>query len=97
MGNRSSQDPRNGSEAEDPLTNQEKTLQEDAKHDRPEGREQEEAHEEGDGAEEDEGFDYLAYAQERAMFFWGDCLQMGFIKPEDLPESMKDKIKMLRY
>ena len=71
-------------------------LAEDAKHDRPEGREQEEAHEEGDEGDEDE-FDYLAYAQERAMFFWGDCLQLGIVKEEDLPEKMKGMVKMVKY
>ena len=82
----------------DPLTEEEKALREEAKHDRPEGREQEEAHEEGNRAdEEEEEFDYLSYAQERAMFFWGDCLQMGFIKPEELPDSMKYKIKIVKY
>ena len=96
----------------DPLTAEEEALKEDAKHDRPEGRAQEEAHDEGDAddsqtattteegtdAGEEEGdFDYLAYAQERAMFFWGDCLQMGFVKLEDFPVEMRDKLKIVRY
>jgi len=38
-------------------------------------------------------FDYLAYAQERAFFFWGDCVSMGFISLEELPEEMRSKIK----
>ncbi|KAL7621437.1 hypothetical protein AAE478_008759 [Parahypoxylon ruwenzoriense] len=45
--------------------------------------------EESDAAE----FDYLAYAQERAMFFWGDCIKMGLLKEEDLPESVRAKVK----
>ncbi|CAJ2504299.1 Uu.00g116930.m01.CDS01 [Anthostomella pinea] len=51
--------------------------------------------------EEEEGdphaFDYLGYAQERAMFFWGDCVSLGLVKVEDLPESMKGKLKVVDY
>lgn len=47
--------------------------------------------------EEDEEFDYLGYAQHRAFFFWGDALQMGFVKPEDLPEDTREKIKNVPY
>jgi len=79
----------------DPLDPEVQALREDAKQDRPEGREQQEAHEEGD--EEVVEFDYLAYAQDRAMFFWGDCLQMGFVKEGELPESMKEKVKIVKY
>jgi len=35
---------------------------------------------------EDEGFDYLSYARERALFFWGDALQFGFVTEEELEE-----------
>ena len=80
----------------DPLDQEEKEQKEDAKHDRPEGRTQEEAHAEGE-EEESAEFDYLAYAQDRAMFFWGDCLQMGLIKEEELPERMKKMIKIVPY
>jgi choline kinase len=82
----------------DPLSADSQALAEDARHDRPEGREQEEAHEEGDAEGEDEDeFDYLAYAQERAMFFWGDCLQLGIVKEEELPESMRGMLKIVNY
>jgi choline kinase len=77
----------------DPADEEVKEKQEAAKHDRPEGREQEEAHAEGE-EEQHEEFDYLAYAQDRAMFFWGDCVQMGLVKEEDLPEKLR---KMIRY
>ncbi|TGJ85647.1 hypothetical protein E0Z10_g3104 [Xylaria hypoxylon] len=40
------------------------------------------------------GFDYLGYAQERAMFFWGDCVTSGLIKLEDLPEAVRNNIKL---
>ncbi|KAJ5581603.1 Choline kinase N-terminal [Penicillium sp. DV-2018c] len=45
--------------------------------------------------EEDEGdFDYLAYAQDRAIFFWGDLLSMNLIKAEDLPAPLVEHIKL---
>ncbi|KAK5938276.1 hypothetical protein PMZ80_009246 [Knufia obscura] len=81
----------------DPLDEEVKERQEEAKHDRPEGRGQEEAHQEGDGQEEEEDFNYLAYAQERAMFFWGDCILMGIVKEEDLPEAMRPHVKYVKY
>ena len=47
--------------------------------------------------EEGEEFDYLAYAQERAMFFWGDCIQMGLVKEEELPEELRKSAKTVPY
>jgi len=47
--------------------------------------------------EEHEEFDYLGYAQHRAMFFWGDMLQMGLVKEDELPEDMKAKVKVVPY
>lgn len=47
--------------------------------------------------EEDEQFDYLSYAQSRAMFFWGDCVQQGVVELEELPESVKNRIKFVEY
>lgn len=38
-------------------------------------------------------FDYLAYAQDRALFFWSDLLALGFIKEEELPTDMIPHIK----
>lgn len=63
---------------------------------RPESRGEsgEERHEE---EEEEDGFDYLGYAQERAMFFWGDILQHGIVKREDLPEELLSKVKVVEY
>ncbi|KAI1806967.1 kinase-like protein [Daldinia bambusicola] len=46
--------------------------------------------EEVDEAEE---FDYLAYAQDRAMFFLGDCVKLGLITEEDLPQEIRGKLK----
>lgn len=47
--------------------------------------------------EEEEEFDYLAYAQDRAMFFWGDCIQMGIVKEEELPADLRGRIKKVSY
>ncbi|KAI0476242.1 kinase-like domain-containing protein [Xylariaceae sp. FL0804] len=50
-----------------------------------------------DEAGDPEAFDYLRYAQERAMFFWGDCVSCGLVKLEDLPEDLRSKLKILDY
>lgn len=55
-----------------------------------------EGDEEGEGEEEEE-FDYLGYAQDRAMFFWGDVLQLGIVTREQLPATLLDKIKRVQY
>lgn len=47
--------------------------------------------------ESEEGFDYLSYAHERALFFWGDCVQMGLVKLEELPEGLRGRVKLLEY
>lgn len=84
----------------DPLGKDTLAKQKEAKADRPESREIEESHREGDDEEEEasqEEFDYLAYAQDRAMFFWGDCLQLGLVKEENLPQELLRKVKTLKY
>jgi choline kinase len=43
--------------------------------------------------DEEDGFDYLAYAQDRAMFFWSDLLTLGLINPDDLPAPMVEHIR----
>ena len=45
----------------------------------------------------EEDFDYLGYAQERAMFFWGDVLQLGIVKKEELPQELLSKVKIVEY
>lgn len=47
---------------------------------------------ESDGGENDE-FDYLAYSQERAMFFWADMLSLGLTKKEELPGQLVESAK----
>ncbi|KAF3050057.1 hypothetical protein E8E11_008598 [Didymella keratinophila] len=48
-------------------------------------------------AQEDEEFDYLAYAQDRAMFVWGDLVGMGLVKKEELPETLRNRMKIVEY
>ncbi|OAX81097.1 hypothetical protein ACJ72_04564 [Emergomyces africanus] len=38
-------------------------------------------------------FDYLAYAQDRALFFWADVFSLGLIRETDLPPDMAERIK----
>ena len=48
--------------------------------------------------DDDEGeFDYLGYAHERAMFFWGDVLQSGLVKRDELPEELLKNVKIVEY
>ncbi|KAF2997920.1 hypothetical protein E8E13_005033 [Curvularia kusanoi] len=48
-------------------------------------------------AQDDEEFDYLAYAQDRAMFVWGDLVGMGLVKREELPEALVQRMKVVEY
>ncbi|CAL3962255.1 unnamed protein product [Diplocarpon coronariae] len=53
---------------------------------------------EGEAAEDEEDeFDYLAYAQDRAMFFWGDVLGLGIVKREELPDELLRRVKIVEY
>ncbi|KAL9095085.1 MAG: hypothetical protein Q9165_002688 [Trypethelium subeluteriae] len=52
---------------------------------------------EGDAEGEAEEFDYLAYAHERALFFWGDVLQAGIIGEEELPEELRARVKRVEH
>ncbi|KAG6040401.1 hypothetical protein E4U41_000645 [Claviceps citrina] len=54
--------------------------------------EQEQEQEQESGADE---FDYLRYAQDRAAFFWGDCVQLGLVRREDLPEKLRSRLKIV--
>lgn len=48
-------------------------------------------------AEQEAEFDYLAYAQERALFFWGDVVSLGLVKREELPEGIRGRIKVVDF
>lgn len=56
---------------------------------------EEKPEEETEGDAED--FDYLAYAHERALFFWGDVLQEGVVAEEELPEELRARVKKVEY
>ena len=56
--------------------------------------------EEADASEKEEveeEFNYLGYAQHRALFFWADAIQLGLVKAEDLPEELRGKVKTVPY
>ena len=44
---------------------------------------------------EEEDFDYLGYAQERASLFWGDMLQLGLVRTQELPAGLLARIKTI--
>jgi choline kinase len=53
---------------------------------------------EAEAVEEDgDEFDYLAYAQDRALFFWGDVVGLGIVKKEELPESLVKRLKSVDH
>ncbi|RAR11980.1 kinase-like protein [Stemphylium lycopersici] len=47
--------------------------------------------------QDEEEFDYLTFANDRAMFVWGDALRMGIVSSSDLPEELLNKIKLVEY
>ncbi|KAE9982805.1 hypothetical protein EG327_005747 [Venturia inaequalis] len=48
-----------------------------------------------DVKDEDEEFDYLAYTFERVMFFWGDAVELGLVKLEELSKNVQENIKVV--
>lgn len=81
-----------GGEASDPLDAEAQGLREDLLAKRPD------PNEEGDEAEtEDAEFDYLAYARSRAMFFWGDALELGIVEEKDLPKDVLASVLRVGY
>jgi choline kinase len=51
----------------------------------------------GDNTAEADEFDYLSYAQDRAMFFLGDCVLLGFVDKAELPEDVQQRLKLVEY
>lgn len=43
--------------------------------------------------DEEDGFDYLAYAQDRALFFWSDLLALNLVNADELPTPMVEHIR----
>lgn len=62
-----------------------------------EQKEQNEEKEDEEEEEDEEGgeFDYLSYAQDRALFFWGDVVQLGLVKVEELPDALRTRMKIV--
>ena len=83
----------------DPLSAEMELAAESAKGKRPEGHVAE-ALAQGQVVEpeeeEEEEFDYLAYAQDRALFFWGDVLNLGVLEVE-VPEDVRRRAKIVDY
>lgn len=50
----------------------------------------------GEGEVGEHEFDYLSYAQERALFFLGDCLRMGLVTEEELG-GVRERVKIVEY
>ena len=47
--------------------------------------------------DDDAEFDYLAYAQDRALFFWGDVLELGLVQEDELPPDVVSRAKRIGY
>lgn len=49
--------------------------------------------------DESDEFDYLAYAQDRALFFWADLVALGIVQRDQLPQSLLEGIegRMIDY
>jgi choline kinase len=43
--------------------------------------------------DEADEFDYLAYAQDRAMFFWADLVSLGFVRKDQLPPLLAEHVE----
>lgn len=61
------------------------------------GEDKEEEKEEDKDDADEHAFDYLAYAHERALFFWGDALRMGFVGEGELPAEVRGRAKVVEY
>lgn len=78
----------------DPLSPEIQDVVRDAHDKRPDSVE---VGKEAEEEDQEEGFDYLGYSQDRAMFFWGDVLQLGIVKKDDLPAELIEKVKVVEY
>ncbi|KAL8689840.1 MAG: hypothetical protein Q9218_004572 [Villophora microphyllina] len=87
--------PATGQAGSDPLSPELQQMVIDVKEKRPEEASGGEGV--GDGEEGEDEFDYLAYARERAMFFWGDMLRLGMVTREELPEELRGRVKVVDY
>lgn len=81
----------------DPLSPEAQRMHEEIAAKRPDPVEEGDATAAAASASEEEEFDYLAYARDRAMFFWGDALNLGLVKEEELPEAVLKNVKKIDY
>ncbi|KAI9809796.1 MAG: hypothetical protein M1825_000229 [Sarcosagium campestre] len=51
----------------------------------------------GEEGEEEEDFDYLGYAQERAMLFWADLISLGLVSLNELPSEYHSRLKFVEH
>ncbi|KAF3933571.1 hypothetical protein ABW19_dt0204304 [Dactylella cylindrospora] len=54
-----------------------------------------------DGGEDDDDFDYIKYAEQKAMVFWADMILLGIVTEEEVKgwsgkENVKEKLKWLQ-
>lgn len=47
--------------------------------------------------EEADEFDYLAYARDRALFWWGDMVTMGLVRKDELPAGIQKELKIVDH
>ncbi|KAH7044477.1 kinase-like domain-containing protein [Macrophomina phaseolina] len=80
----------------DPLSPEAQAMAEDLADKRPEDN-GDAGSASAEGGEEEEEFDYLGYANDRAMFFWGDAVRLGIIREEELPEGVRKRLKIVDY
>ncbi|KAG0633180.1 kinase-like domain-containing protein [Tuber brumale] len=50
-----------------------------------------------EGGEDESEFDYLGYAQQRALLFWGDMLALGIMRPEEIGDEVVEKAKVVAW
>ena len=50
-----------------------------------------------EAATDDGEFDYLSYARDRALLFWGDVLQLGIVDEKDLPKDLVSRVKIVTH
>lgn len=81
----------------DPLSPEAEAMAEDLADKRPEEGAAADAASSSGAAEGEEEFDYLGYANDRAMFFWGDAVKLGIMKEEELPEELRARLKIVEY
>ncbi|KAL6705601.1 hypothetical protein ACN47E_006548 [Coniothyrium glycines] len=47
--------------------------------------------------QDEEEFDYLSYANDRALFLWGDAIRLGIAKAAELPADLRERVKLVEF